>query len=254
MAFRFRTSCFRLLVASRSSTNHQRFLRNPPLNRYTSDQCQGPHELPKSNSNNTIKENIYTIPNALTLSRIAACPFLGWCILDGKFATATGLLVYAGVTDWADGYLARRLNMKSVLGTILDPAADKILMTTLTITLATKGLLPSSLAFVIIGRDVLLGISAFYIRYKTLPEPKTFKRYWDFSITSAEVRPTKISKINTALQLGLMGFTTLSPMMVLDLQPMLSLFQLLVGSTTIASGLSYILSTNAVRVVGKGTR
>jgi cardiolipin synthase len=79
--------------------------------------------------------------------------------------------------------------MQSVLGTILDPAADKALMTTLTITLALRGLLPGAsvslmtlslilttfisapLAVVIIGRDVLLSVSAFYIRYTSLPEP-----------------------------------------------------------------------------------
>ncbi|KAF8645070.1 hypothetical protein AX16_008128 [Volvariella volvacea WC 439] len=98
--------------------------------------------------------------------------------------------------------------MQSVLGTILDPAADKLLMTTLTITLSMKGLIPIPLAVIILGRDVLLSLSAFWIRYTSLPHPKTFKRYWDFSIPSAEVRPTYISKVNTALQLALMGFTT----------------------------------------------
>jgi len=119
--------------------------------------------------------------------------------------------------------------MNSVLGTILDPAADKILMTTLTVTLAIQDLLPSMfwyhilmsffmsvssapLAIVIIGRDVLLSLSAFYIRYTSLPHPvcseswkiqffsqnnrqKTFARYWDFSIPSVEVHPTFISKV-----------------------------------------------------------
>src|SRR5436305_280826 len=46
-----------------------------------------------------VRENIYTIPNFLTASRIAACPVLGWCILDGNFSLATSLLVYAGLTD-----------------------------------------------------------------------------------------------------------------------------------------------------------
>jgi cardiolipin synthase len=108
----------------------------------------------------TIHENIYTIPNLLTASRILACPVLGWSILDGNYHLATGLLVYAGLTDlvcryivskvifesWlslqADGYLARRFKMSSVLGTILDPAADKALMTTLTITLTMQELIP----------------------------------------------------------------------------------------------------------------
>jgi len=63
------------------------------------------------------------------------------------------------------------------------------------------------LALLILGRDVLLGLSAIYYRYISLPPPKTLARYWDFSLPSAEVRPTGISKINTALQLGLVGWT-----------------------------------------------
>ena len=47
-----------------------------------------------------IKENIYTLPNLLTLSRILSCPILGWSILDGNYYLSTGLLVYAGFTDW----------------------------------------------------------------------------------------------------------------------------------------------------------
>ena len=47
-----------------------------------------------------IKENIYTLPNLLTLSRIFSCPILGWSILDGNYYLSTGLLVYAGLSDW----------------------------------------------------------------------------------------------------------------------------------------------------------
>jgi cardiolipin synthase len=46
------------------------------------------------------RENIYTFPNLLTLSRIVACPALGWAILSDNYAAATGLLLYAGITDW----------------------------------------------------------------------------------------------------------------------------------------------------------
>ena len=52
-----------------------------------------------------------------------------------------------------------------------------------------------------------LGIAAIYYRWISLPPPKTFARYWDFSLPSAEVRPTTISKYNTALQLALIGAT-----------------------------------------------
>ncbi|TRM57913.1 CDP-alcohol phosphatidyltransferase-domain-containing protein [Schizophyllum amplum] len=202
----------------------------------------------------TPKENIYTIPNLLTASRIVACPFLGYAILHGNFHVATALLVYAGLTDLVDGYLARNFNMSSVLGTILDPAADKTLMTTLTITLGMKGLLPMPLAVIIIGRDVLLSLSAFYIRYTSLPEPKTMARYWDFSIPSAEVHPTMISKVNTALQLVLMGVTTVAPILPIDLADPLWYLQWTVAATTISSGLSYVFSKNAVRILGQGPK
>lgn len=63
------------------------------------------------------------------------------------------------------------------------------------------------LLVLILGRDLVLGVAALYYRYISLPAPKTFARYWDFSLPSAEVRPTGISKVNTALQLGLVGWT-----------------------------------------------
>ncbi|KAJ7879993.1 CDP-alcohol phosphatidyltransferase-domain-containing protein [Mycena olivaceomarginata] len=213
-------------------------------------------DSPNSSSSkpSVLKENIYTLPNLLTVSRIIACPILGWSIVEGQFHLATSLLLYAGLTDLADGYLARRYNSQTVLGTILDPAADKALVTTLAVTLTMKGLLPLPLTAIILGRDALLSLSAFYIRYTSLAPPKTFARYWDFSLPSAEVRPTNISKVNTALQLVLMGATTVSPLVPMDVALGLQGLQLIVGTTTIWSGLSYIFSKDAVRLVSSKTK
>ncbi|KAI0675752.1 CDP-alcohol phosphatidyltransferase-domain-containing protein [Trametes maxima] len=202
----------------------------------------------------TIRENIYTLPNLLTVSRIVACPVLGWFIVHDDFYLATGLLVYAGLTDLVDGYLARRFNMSSVLGTILDPAADKTLMTTLTVTLAMKDLIPVPLAVIILGRDVLLSLAAFYIRYTSLPPPKTFTRYWDFSIPSAEVRPTGISKVNTALQLFLMGTATVSPILPFSIATPLLALQWTVAGTTIWSGASYLFAKDGFRIVSSAAQ
>ncbi|TFK53459.1 hypothetical protein OE88DRAFT_1655606 [Heliocybe sulcata] len=201
-----------------------------------------------------LRENIYTWPNLLTVSRIVACPILGYTIVKGDFVAATSLLVYAGLTDFVDGFLARRYNMRSVLGTILDPAADKTLMTTLTVSLAYNGMLPVPLAAIILGRDVALSLSAFYIRYTSLPSPKTWARYWDFSLPSAEVRPTTISKYNTALQLLLMGTTTISPLLPADISLPLQGLQWVVATTTIWSGLSYIFTKDAVKVISQRRR
>ena len=57
------------------------------------------HTRPQSQKP-ALRENIYTFPNILTASRIAACPVLGWAILSDNYAAATGLLLYAGITDW----------------------------------------------------------------------------------------------------------------------------------------------------------
>ncbi|KAJ3476543.1 hypothetical protein NLI96_g11087 [Meripilus lineatus] len=230
-------------------------LRLPLFTQHGSPQKPSPPE-PESKPKilpATLKENIYTIPNLLTVSRIIACPILGWAIVQNDFVTATSLLVYAGLTDLVDGFLARRFKMQSVLGTILDPAADKTLMTTLTITLAIKGMVPVPLAVIILGRDVLLSLSAFYIRYTSLPQPKTWTRYWDFSIPSAEVHPTAISKVNTALQLLLMGTTTISPLIPADISLGLQALQWIVGTTTVWSGASYIFSKDAVKIVASKT-
>lgn len=96
------------------------------------------------------------------------------------------------------------------------------------------------LAGLIFGRDLALSLWAFYLRYKSLPPPKTWARYWDPSMPSAEVRPTQISKVNTALQLLLMGVTTVSPLLHTDITPGLQALQLIVATTTIWSGLSYV--------------
>ncbi|ORY92438.1 CDP-alcohol phosphatidyltransferase-domain-containing protein [Leucosporidium creatinivorum] len=188
-------------------------------------------------------ENIYTIPNALTVARICACPAIGYFVLQGELGKATALLFVAGVSDLVDGWLARKYNMGSVLGSILDPAADKLLMTTMVVTLAMKSMLPLPLAVLIIGRDVALSLSAFYFRYASLPPPKTFTRYWDFSIPSAEVKPTDLSKYNTALQLVLVGATTISPLLPYDLSFPLYCLQWLVAGTTLGSGASYLFGS-----------
>lgn len=98
--------------------------------------------LPKSIGTLTPHENIYTIPNLLTFSRLIATPFIGYALLHDAHAWALGLFVYAGVSDLLDGWIARRWKLQTVVGSIVDPMADKMLMTVLTVCLAAKGALP----------------------------------------------------------------------------------------------------------------
>ncbi|CAO3659582.1 unnamed protein product [Rhizopus stolonifer] len=198
-----------------------------------------------------LRENIYTIPNILTFGRLLAAPYIGYLILEHDYNQALGLFALAGFTDMLDGYIARKYNMKTLLGTIIDPAADKMLMTVMTITLAAEGVIPVPLATVILGRDVGLVLSAFYYRYISLPEPKTIARYFDGSIPSAEVKPTQISKINTVLQLVLMGLSLTTVTMGVPNTEAMTALQWIVGGTTVWSGASYIFSKDAVRILKK---
>lgn len=202
-----------------------------------------------------VHENIYTVPNILTFSRLLAAPAVGYLLVHNHHTAALSLFAYAGITDLVDGYIARKYNLQTVVGTIIDPAADKLLMTISVVCLALNGWMPAWLAVLILGRDVGLSISAIYYRWISLPPPKTMARYWDFSLPSAEVKPTGISKVNTALQLLLVGSSIALPVLPASFAGAWGLYdglvglQYLVAATTIWSGLSYVFSKDAVKIL-----
>ncbi|EER28984.1 CDP-alcohol phosphatidyltransferase family protein [Coccidioides posadasii C735 delta SOWgp] len=203
------------------------------------------------------REDIYTIPNILTFTRLVAAPMVGYFILNSNHVMALSLFAYASITDLVDGYIARRFGQQTVVGTIIDPMADKILMTVGVICLAIKSAIPVWLAGVILARDVGLAISAIYYRWISLPPPKTMARYWDFSLPSAEVKPTRISKVNTALQLLLIGGAMAMPVIpeailsAWNLHEGMIGLQYIVALTTCWSGLGYIYSKDAVRILSR---
>ncbi|KAK4974955.1 hypothetical protein LTR42_004164 [Elasticomyces elasticus] len=209
----------------------------------------------------TPREQIYNLPNLLTVSRLVAAPVTAYLLVHDQYTWALALFAYAGITDLVDGWLARRWKLQTVAGSVMDPMADKALMIILTVTLAVKGALPLYLATLILGRDASLAIAAIYYRYASLPAPKTFMRYWDFTLPSAEVHPTTVSKYNTFLQLMLIGSTlalpvvtasghTVSALQGMDLHQAMTYFQWLVAGTTAWSGLSYAFLKNAVTIMG----
>jgi cardiolipin synthase len=90
----------------------------------------------------------------LTLLRICLAPFLVAAILEDRYGLSFGLFVAAGLTDALDGTLARVLKQRSVLGSYLDPVADKLLLSTLFLVLMHKGLIPTTVTVLVFGRDV----------------------------------------------------------------------------------------------------
>ena len=102
-----------------------------------------------------------TIPTLLTWARIAAIPLIiGVYYLDWQPATqnrvATTLFVLFALTDWLDGWLARKLNQTSAFGAFLDPVADKILITASLLVLLQQGRVDTLVALVIIGREIAI--------------------------------------------------------------------------------------------------
>ncbi|CCJ31123.1 unnamed protein product [Pneumocystis jirovecii] len=166
-----------------------------------------------------IYENIYTIPNFLTFSRLIFAPVTGYFILHQQNLYAIILFIYASLSDMLDGWISRKWNAKSISGTILDPMADKFFIIILTLCLSIQQQIPFFLSSVIIGKDIILGLSAIYYRWISLDPPRTFIRYFDFSIPSVEIKPTLISKVNTALQHLLIGTTMVCPLIHSEIMP-----------------------------------
>ena len=103
----------------------------------------------------------WTLPNFITLLRLAALPFFLVSIADGRFDIALLIFVVAGLSDGIDGFLARRFDMKSALGAYLDPIADKLLLITSYLFLAIPSYparvkVPVWLAVLVLSRDFLL--------------------------------------------------------------------------------------------------
>jgi cardiolipin synthase len=97
------------------------------------------------------------------------------------------------------------------------------------------------LSVVILGRDLGLLLSGFFVRYHSLPPPVTLSKYFDISFPSTEVKPSAVSKINTVLQIVLLGGTLSSSVLGLPYDSLpLQTMHWLVAGTTIWSGLAYI--------------
>ena len=107
---------------------------------------------------------IINVPNLITLSRIILIPLLvglyylpeGWIDGHSRNLAATLVFIFAGVTDWLDGYLARRLNQMSAFGAFLDPVADKLIVVGALVVLLFLNRVDMLVALIIIGREIAI--------------------------------------------------------------------------------------------------
>ncbi|MBV9457496.1 MAG: CDP-alcohol phosphatidyltransferase family protein, partial [Bradyrhizobium sp.] len=97
-----------------------------------------------------------SIPNIITLGRILLVPIIIWAIASDQMALAFAVFVVAGVSDAVDGFLAKRFNMTSELGALLDPLADKALLVSIFIALGIWGAIPRWIVILVVSRDIMI--------------------------------------------------------------------------------------------------
>jgi cardiolipin synthase len=107
----------------------------------------------------SMKEQFMTVPNLLSMLRLTLVPVFLYLLLNEKYLSAIIVLALSSLTDYLDGYFARKFNQVTRLGQLLDPAADRLYIFSTLVGLSITGIIPVWLALVIIGRDVVLAIA-----------------------------------------------------------------------------------------------
>ncbi|MFC7495003.1 MULTISPECIES: CDP-alcohol phosphatidyltransferase family protein [unclassified Nocardioides] len=103
------------------------------------------------------RNRVWTLPNLLSMLRLAGVPLFLWLVLGPEEdLLALGVLALSGITDFLDGYLARRLHQTSVLGQVLDPVADRLYILAVVVGLALRDIVPWWVALLLPLRDLLL--------------------------------------------------------------------------------------------------
>jgi cardiolipin synthase (CMP-forming) len=148
----------------------------------------------------TANSKVWNVPNLLTYGRIVAVPVVAGLLMWGGDAArwwALGIYVVAAVTDFFDGYLARKWQMQSGLGRMLDPIADKVLVAVVLLVLSADGILYGGhiwAAIIILSREVLVSGLREYLGQLRVSVPVT-----------------KIAKWKTTVQLVAIGFLIAGP-------------------------------------------
>jgi cardiolipin synthase (CMP-forming) len=127
------------------------------------------------------------IPNIITLGRILAVPFIVWAIASNQMEIAFAIFIVAGVSDAVDGFLAKRFNMSSELGALLDPVADKALLVSIYMALGIWGAVPRWIVILVVSRDIMIvgAVIVSWLYGKPIP-----------------MKPLMVSKLNTVAQVG----------------------------------------------------
>ncbi len=165
-----------------------------------------------------------TIPNLITSLRIILAPIFVIYLLQDRFLAALIVFIFAGLSDGADGLVARLFNQKSKLGAVMDPLADKLLLVSAFVVLAVRGFIPPWLCVLVICRDILILLGVLIL----------------FLVGSdIRIQPSLLSKLNTCLQL-VSVFVVLSRGYLDLLAPLTPYVFYVTAVLTVSSGLDYM--------------
>jgi cardiolipin synthase len=102
---------------------------------------------------------IVTIPNVISLVRLACAPVFVWLLVDDDLLAAAALLAVLGASDWVDGWIARRYDQGSDLGKVLDPVADRILLLVAAVALLVQGSVPLVVGILVLARELIVSVA-----------------------------------------------------------------------------------------------
>ena len=166
------------------------------------------------------------LPNALSIIRIILTVPVVIALLKEQYLLTLLLFVIAGITDALDGWIAKQFYLQSRLGSILDPVADKVLLTCTFITLYWVGVLPLWLLMIIFVRDVIIiaGALGYFLGEE--------------SAKSGLLEPSLISKVNTVLQITLVLYLLLIELFI-GIDDIKEMVFIIVATSTALSGADY---------------
>jgi cardiolipin synthase len=166
------------------------------------------------------------LPNLISLARLLLVPVTIWLIIDDHYGIAFWVLVIAGISDALDGFIAKRFDRQTRIGALLDPAADKAMLVSVYVALGVAHQLWTWLVILVVFRDVL--IVGGFVLIQAVAVPKQYD-------------PLYISKINTGMQITLVGFV-LGRLGLGEAPGWLDLvLSVAVAVTTLGSGLAYLV-------------
>lgn len=161
------------------------------------------------------------IPNALCIARAISGPCIFWLIINGFYICALATAILSAITDFLDGFLARKLHAESELGKVLDPVADKLLVFCLFAALFIKQNIPGWLITITVLRDVSIIAGGIILMKKS----------------NGIIDPMMISKVNTCFQLILASFCMIS--FFIQISSIITALVIATSITTIASWVIY---------------